>query len=330
MSPPPVPPPAVSRQSGQVVILTVLFLAVLLGMSAAVLDVGSWYRADRALQSTVDASALAGGQALPDDPALANSLALEYAEKNGGGVDSVSIETELLADDNILVTGARSAPAFFTKLFGIDEVQVEARAKVRASTLEEARWAAPFAVDEQHPMLQCTCFDEPTDLQLEKVGPGAFRLINIDGSHGGTGPPILADWIENGYEGFMPLGWYYSDPGAKFNSSHVKDALDARLDTEMLFPVPEHARRRGQLRVRGGRLGRLRDHQLRDQGLEGQQALRIFHERRLGRHRQRDGRGSGFRRPRALARRVARFGFDRAAGTGRVSAARNRETPSPL
>jgi hypothetical protein len=36
---------------------------------------------------------------------------------------------------------------------------------------------------------------------------------------------------------FMPLGWYYSDPGAKFNSSHVKNALDNRLDTEMLFPV---------------------------------------------------------------------------------------------
>jgi hypothetical protein len=213
--------PVGDRQAGLVVVITVLFLTVLLGMSAAVLDVGSWYRADRALQSTVDASALARGQALPDDPAVANSLALEYAEKNGGGVESVSIESELQADDTILVTGVQTAPAFFTKLIGLDEVEVEARAKVRASTLEEARWAAPFGVDEQHPRLQCRCFDEPTDLQLEKVGPGAFRLLNIDRSHGGTGPPILADWIERGYEGFMPLGWYYSDPGAKFNSSPV-------------------------------------------------------------------------------------------------------------
>ncbi|HYY74901.1 MAG TPA: pilus assembly protein TadG-related protein, partial [Gaiellaceae bacterium] len=237
MSRKPTAPPAGDRQSGQVVVITVLFLAVLLGMSGAVLDVGSWYRADRALQSTVDAAALAGAQALPDDTALANSLALEYAEKNGGGVESVSIESELSADDTILVTGARPAPAFFTKVFGLDEIQVEARAKVRASTIEAARWAAPFAVDERHPMLQCRCFEEATDLELEKVGPGAFRLINIDGSHGGTGPPILAEWIERGYEGYMPLGWYYSDPGAKFNSSHVRNALDARLDTEMLFPV---------------------------------------------------------------------------------------------
>ncbi len=242
MSRKPTAPPAGDRQSGQVVVITVLFLAVVLGMSGAVLDVGSWYRADRALQSTVDAAALAGAQALPDDTALANSLALEYAEKNGGGVESVSIESELSADDTILVTGARPAPAFFTKLFGVDEIQVEARAKVRASTIGTARWAAPFAVDERHPMLQCRCFEEATDLELEKVGPGAFRLINIDGSHGGTGPPILAEWIERGYEGYMPLGWYYSDPGAKFNSSHVRNALDARLDTEMLFPVYRNTR----------------------------------------------------------------------------------------
>jgi hypothetical protein len=35
----------------------------------------------------------------------------------------------------------------------------------------------------------------------------------------------------------MPLGWYYSDPGAKFNSSQVRNALDARLNSVLLFPV---------------------------------------------------------------------------------------------
>ena len=35
----------------------------------------------------------------------------------------------------------------------------------------------------------------------------------------------------------MDLGWYYSDPGAKFNSSHVKNALDARIGDDLLFPV---------------------------------------------------------------------------------------------
>lgn len=40
----------------------------------------------------------------------------------------------------------------------------------------------------------------------------------------------------------MLLDWYYSDPGAKFNSSQVKSALDARLGSEMLFPVYRNTR----------------------------------------------------------------------------------------
>jgi hypothetical protein len=32
-------------------------------------------------------------------------------------------------------------------------------------------------------------------------------------------------------------GPYYSDPGAKVNSSHVKSAMEARIGTVLLFPV---------------------------------------------------------------------------------------------
>jgi len=237
-----------THESGQVVVLLLAFLVVLLGVAAAAIDVGSWYRADRALQSSVDAAALAAAQALPADPGGANALAAEYAGKNGGGLESVSVSTAVVDDDTIVVTGKRSAPGFFSKVLGIDSVDVHARAAARAGTLEEARWAAPFGVDEQHPMLQCEpmpCFEQQTALDLDKIGPGAFRIINIDGSHGGTGPSILADWIVRGYEGYLPLGWYYSDPGAKFNSSHVKNALDARLGSEMLFPIYRDTRGSG-------------------------------------------------------------------------------------
>ena len=43
----------------------------------------------------------------------------------------------------------------------------------------------------------------------------------------------------------MPRDWYFSDPGAKFNSSNVRDALDARLGNEMLFPVYRETRSSG-------------------------------------------------------------------------------------
>jgi hypothetical protein len=77
------------------------------------------------------------------------------------------------------------------------------------------------------------------------VGPGAFKLLNIDGSHGGTSPGDLGDWILSGYDGFMPTDWYYSDPGYKPSSSHIKGALQQMVGKVLLFPVYRQTRAQG-------------------------------------------------------------------------------------
>jgi hypothetical protein len=235
-------------ERGQALVVSVLFLAALLGMAAAVLDVGAWYRQQRKLQATADASALAGAQGLTTGTAL--NLALEYANKNGGGVNAgdIVISSTKVADDTIAVRAAKPTPGFFTRLFGIDSVNVKAAAKARAGVPGKVRWAAPIAVDERHPKLAgpgCPCWNQPTDLDLLKTGPGAFRLINIDSSRGGTGPSTVADWILRGYGGWMPLDWYFSDSGAKFDSSQIKSAMGARVGDELLFPIYRETRGQG-------------------------------------------------------------------------------------
>jgi hypothetical protein len=238
-------------------VLSLVFLTVLLGMAAAVIDVGAWYRAHRQAQATADATALAGAQELPNSTAAARSLALDYANRNGGVVQDgdVVFESELTADDTIGVTARRTVPGMFTKLFGISSVTARSTAKARVGSLGSARWAAPIGVDYRHDFLQCTpslqCnprFGEPTEIDFEKVGPGAFRLINIDGSRGGTGPPEIGEWIRTGLDAFMPKDeWYYSDPGIKPNSSHIKTALDERLGVgkEILIPIYNSTREQG-------------------------------------------------------------------------------------
>jgi hypothetical protein len=59
----------------------------------------------------------------------------------------------------------------------------------------------------------------------------------VDLANGRNGTPDLADWIQYGFDGFLTLGQYESDPGAKFNPNGVGDALDARVGTELLLPV---------------------------------------------------------------------------------------------
>jgi hypothetical protein len=139
-------------------------------------------------------------------------------------------------------------PGFFAKALGIASVTVGADARARTGVMNEAKWAAPVAVDEQHEKLQCQptpCFNEPTTLDFLKVGPGAFRLINIDGSHGGTGSQTVGDWIENGLDAYMPLGWYYSDSGLKPSSANVRHALDLRIGDVLLFPIYRATRAQG-------------------------------------------------------------------------------------
>jgi hypothetical protein len=239
-------------QRGQVMTLTVLFIIALCGMAALVLDVGSWFREQRELQQVADAAALAGAQALPEDSARAEMLAHEYVTKNDGPSPEIGFSSSSGArTDTISVRVQRPAEGFFARVFNIDSVTVSAKAAARASNPNSARWAAPIGVDERHPLLACepllSCFgpDNATELDMDKVGPGAFRLLNLDHSHGGTGPSILAAWLLSGFDGYMPLGQYNSDPGAKFNSHEVLDALDQRLNTEMLFPVYRTIREEG-------------------------------------------------------------------------------------
>jgi hypothetical protein len=230
---------------GQAYVLTILFLVVLLAMAAAVLDVGSWYRAHRSLQATVDAAALAGAQALPESTSEANALATEYASKNGGGAMTVSFSTKVFANDTITVEGKRPAPGFFSKVFGLDSVTVRTTASARAGYPNQVKYVVPIVVDEKHEKLQCN--PNPcsgiTELKYQHLknngspdGSGNFGFINLTGE-GGVGTSDLEDWITNGFDEFLGLGDYDARTGNQFSSSHIGDVLEARVGDVLLFPI---------------------------------------------------------------------------------------------
>ena len=247
------------RQSGQATVITVIFMTVLIAMAAAVLDIGSWYRADRDLQATVDAAALAGAQALPENPAQAQALALQYANKNGGDVDvsEIKISTKAVANDTITVDAKAPAPGFFSRIFGIESVTVGAKASARAGGIGSAQYVAPIVVHEKHPKLLCgtACFNSENEFELsyqhlktgkgggsgggsDPDGSGSFGFINLT-NEGGVGSNDLGDWILNGFNKYMELGNYSTSTGNPFSSNNIKGALEHRLGNNptLLFPV---------------------------------------------------------------------------------------------
>jgi hypothetical protein len=243
-------------ERAQSLVITLVFMTMLVGLAAIVLDVGSWYRAHRAAQATADASALAGAQVLPDT-AMAKVLAQTYGDKNGGGIPAggITFSSTAFAGDTIAVRVSRPAPAFFAKLFGFNSTTVVGRAKARAWNLSAARYVAPIVVHYKHSLLNCTraanpicnpTFGKETSLNLEDLhqpgggnGSGAFGLINLNQHDptGTIGAGTLADWLRNGYDQDMELGRYYSAPSANFNNSQFLGALDDVLGKEILFPV---------------------------------------------------------------------------------------------
>lgn len=125
------------NQRGQSLVLSLVFLTVLVGMAALVVDVGSWYRADRKLQANADAAALAAAQELPANRAEAEATALAYAATNDGGLDAknVKFRTTVVPHDTVEVTTDRPSPGFFAQLFGRSSVDVRATAAARTGVL---------------------------------------------------------------------------------------------------------------------------------------------------------------------------------------------------
>jgi len=245
------------NERGQAIVLSVLALVALLGMCALVLDVGSWYRTSRRLQSTADAATLAGAQMLPEDPSAAKSMALTYADKNGGDVKSadITITSTFGTNDTITVRAAKTDDAIFAKVIGINDANIDASAKARVGTPYSVQNAAPMVVSCAHDLIQnCNnngatpVFNEETTLEFDKMGaPGAFGMLNFSKTVGTPGSSEEAEWIQKGYEDSLPISSecgcnYRSDPGAKFSSQEVRGALESRLlpgADPLLFPVFE-------------------------------------------------------------------------------------------
>jgi hypothetical protein len=95
-----------------------------------------------------------------------------------------------------------------------------------------------------HPLIQnCNgnntpTFNSHTDMDYDPMGaPGAYGMLNLSKSGGTPGSSEEADWILHGFDAFLDVGNYQSDPGAKFSSQNIQSALQARVGTVLLFPV---------------------------------------------------------------------------------------------
>lgn len=136
---------AVRDESGQVLILAALAMAMMLVMVALVVDIGKAYLVQRQLQAGVDAAALAGAQHLPD-PTEATTVAQEYGPSTGsknevdiGGNVTTTVTMRCVSSapgcspttnayNAVNVKATSDVGMLFAKILGIDKLKVKAQA----------------------------------------------------------------------------------------------------------------------------------------------------------------------------------------------------------
>ena len=192
------------RESGQAAVLTAVFLVVLLGMAAFVLDVGSWFRAKRATQADRrrDRPRRRAGAARTDPVDRHGRRGTSTPSRTAAASTTHDlVSSDLVPNDTVTVNVSRTAPGFFSKLFGIDSVTVGAAAAAHGERWRQAKYVAPIVVNKLHPMLKQ--LQRPVlrlglrdDLPLGKTGaPGAFALAEPRRAthRARSEPPTLAE-----------------------------------------------------------------------------------------------------------------------------------------
>lgn len=196
-------PPA---ESGMVLVMLSLMMVVLLGFAAMVTDAGLafWHR--WRLQNAMDAAALAGAQALPDDPDRALAQATTFAQVNGVTPAELAAVTEpayqlhvfRLFNDNdaITVSARRRLPAFLRAAVAAGEATVATSATAAVVPFQPTDlWPLALTAD-------TTCQDEcPLKLGAPGERSGNFGAVAFPGNRGADD---YRRTLVEGYRGPIP------------------------------------------------------------------------------------------------------------------------------
>ncbi|MBA3716885.1 MAG: hypothetical protein H0W87_01485 [Actinobacteria bacterium] len=236
-----------SDERGSALAFTVVFLVVLLGVAALVVDWGSWFTEQRHLQAAADAATMAAAQDLPNT-ALASTTATTYAASNATGLNTW---TPAFPNSNTIdVTLTKKANGIFSTFLGINSMNVHAHARAMIGAPDQMKNVAPVVVNRNLAcMTGSNCFGPSHGLDLnfdDPTGPNTRAgLIDVTGHASSstacvnnvTSTSTMRGWITGGYPNLLPVNhWYAVPPGVK---NGIKQGFDDAVSHQstLLFPV---------------------------------------------------------------------------------------------
>jgi Flp pilus assembly protein TadG len=224
-------PDPLRNERGATIVLVTLMLAALLGMAALAIDVGMLYNARAEAQRAADAAALAGAGSLlvaPDEE-RARSIAIDFGVENDvQGLPVQLLDEDVAVDLNAMTVRAtvrraasrgNAMATWFARIFGVDEVDVEARATAAVGSTNTATCLKPWVVPDAWDDID---LDDQFDPAVDYYEPGVTsygsEYRNGVPASNGIDPPgttYIADFgrpilLKSGDPKKAPHpGWYY-------------------------------------------------------------------------------------------------------------------------
>lgn len=160
--------PLLKQEKGQSMVIFAVALVVMLICCALSIDVGVMALTKSDLQTSADAAALAGAQALPDDQDEARALAHMYASQNGDPSDEVTIT---IAEDarSITVEIRRTSATQFARILDVNQTRSTAKATASIGIAASVPWIVPFVI----PKPAVFDFDHVYVMRMYGTGPYA-------------------------------------------------------------------------------------------------------------------------------------------------------------
>ncbi|OLS36895.1 Tad domain-containing protein [Bacillus sp. MRMR6] len=134
-------------ESGGVLAFVAIFMVVLLGFTALVIDGGRLYTEKSKLQKALDAAVLAGVHGLRISDDKSSEIAIDVSEKNGYKVEKSEL---FYTSDSIKAIKKINVPMTFAKVIGVDNTIVSASAKAIIGPLTKASGIAPLVIEKNN------------------------------------------------------------------------------------------------------------------------------------------------------------------------------------
>jgi Flp pilus assembly protein TadG len=257
-----------SDDSGVSIALVALFMVVLLGMAALVIDLGNGWRIRRSLIQATDSAALAAAQDFVNNQnGCGNGTAASYVGFNEAAAVMTGCTPFVYSggeQGRVTVSADHNVQTWFSAVIGLGDYTV--------SSITTAGWGPPAAVTGlrpigfcilAHPAIQAAITnppvppaesvvtvtydkDDPNDCGAQTLTPGNWGVVDFN--FGNNSSTETEEWIEFGYpdEVFFDndgatscsseLHCYPGNTGALANS--IKQELDSLIASGIYFTVP--------------------------------------------------------------------------------------------